>query len=57
VCLVDVVSCRRYPWDLRSSGKDLAYNHLPFALFNHVALFPRALWPRGIKVWRAHVCV
>lgn len=54
-----------YPWNLRTSGRDLAcvflfgfalkkqtcrrYNHLPFSLFNHVALFRPEHWPRGIK--------
>lgn len=38
-----------YPWDLRVSGKDLAYNHLPFSLFHHCAIFPKEYWPRSIK--------
>jgi len=37
-----------YPLDLRNSGKDLIPNHLTFFLFNHAAIFPRELWPRGI---------
>ncbi|MEM1609014.1 MAG: class I tRNA ligase family protein, partial [Ignisphaera sp.] len=37
-----------YPLDMRVSGKDLIPNHLTFFIFNHVALFPSSLWPRGI---------
>uniref|UniRef100_A0A7C5YZ89 Leucine--tRNA ligase n=1 Tax=Ignisphaera aggregans TaxID=334771 RepID=A0A7C5YZ89_9CREN len=37
-----------YPLDLRVSGKDLIPNHLTFFIFNHVALFPRELHPKGI---------
>jgi leucyl-tRNA synthetase len=37
-----------YPLDLRVSGKDLIPNHLTFFIFNHVALFPRELYPKGI---------
>jgi len=42
-----------YPFDLRSSGKDLIQNHLTFCLFNHVAIFPKELWPRafGVNGW------
>ncbi|KAF6749592.1 leucine-tRNA ligase [Ephemerocybe angulata] len=29
-----------YPFDIRSSAKDLVPNHLTFALYNHAALFP-----------------
>ncbi|MDI9619522.1 MAG: leucine--tRNA ligase [Candidatus Nezhaarchaeota archaeon] len=39
-----------YPVDLRGSGKDLVPNHLTFFLFQHVALFPQELWPRGVTV-------
>ncbi len=39
-----------YPVDLRGSGKDLVGNHLTFFIFQHVALFPRDLWPRAITV-------
>jgi leucyl-tRNA synthetase len=45
-----------YPWDVRTSGRDLAYNHLVFALFHHVAFFPPAQWPRSIKCC-AFLCV
>ncbi|MEM0500727.1 MAG: leucine--tRNA ligase [Ignisphaera sp.] len=37
-----------YPLDVRVSGKDLIPNHLTFFVFNHVALFPRKLYPKGI---------
>lgn len=39
-----------YPLDLRVSGKDLINNHLTFALYNHIALFPREYWPKSIRV-------
>jgi len=34
-----------YPFDLRVSGKDLIQNHLTFALYTHVALWPRDRFP------------
>ncbi|ADM28018.1 leucyl-tRNA synthetase [Ignisphaera aggregans DSM 17230] len=37
-----------YPLDLRVSGKDLIPNHLTFFIFNHVAIYPKAFYPRGI---------
>lgn len=37
-----------YGVDLRVSGKDLIKNHLTFYLYNHVAIFPKEHWPRGI---------
>jgi len=39
-----------YPVDLRVSAKELVPNHLSFFIFQHVALFPRELWPRAIGV-------
>lgn len=39
-----------YPLDLRVSGKDLINNHLTFAIYNHLALFPREYWPKSIRV-------
>ncbi|PCN50060.1 leucine--tRNA ligase [Candidatus Geothermarchaeota archaeon ex4572_27] len=39
-----------YPLDSRHSGRDLVWNHLAFMIFNHVAIFPRELWPRQIVV-------
>ncbi len=39
-----------YPFDIRSSGKDLVQNHLSFCLFNHAAIFPEKYWPRGLSV-------
>ncbi|KAJ3796995.1 hypothetical protein GGU11DRAFT_102136 [Lentinula aff. detonsa] len=38
-----------YPFDIRSSGKDLINNHLSFALYNHVAIFPPDKWPISIR--------
>lgn len=37
-----------YPVDFRNSGKDLVQNHLTFFMFNHVAVFPKEHWPKGI---------
>ncbi len=39
-----------YPFDIRSSGKDLVQNHLSFCLFNHAAIFPEKYWPKGFGV-------
>jgi leucyl-tRNA synthetase len=39
-----------YPLDSRHSGRDLIPNHLTYFIFNHVAIFPRELWPRQIVV-------
>ena len=39
-----------YPLDCRHSGRDLIPNHLTFMIFNHDAIFPHGLWPRGIVV-------
>ncbi|KAF8311791.1 leucine-tRNA ligase [Cantharellus anzutake] len=39
-----------YPLDLRSSGKDLIPNHLTFALYNHVALFPDEYRPQSFRI-------
>lgn len=39
-----------YPFDIRSSGKDLVQNHLSFSLFNHTAVFPEKYWPKGFSV-------
>jgi leucyl-tRNA synthetase len=38
-----------YPLDIRASGKDLIPNHLTFFIYCHVALFPRKMWPKGIR--------
>ncbi|GAN02209.1 leucyl-tRNA synthetase [Mucor ambiguus] len=38
-----------YPLDLRASGKDLIPNHLTFFMYNHTAIFPESMWPRGIR--------
>ncbi|MEM1526082.1 MAG: leucine--tRNA ligase [Ignisphaera sp.] len=37
-----------YPLDFRVSGKDLIPNHLTFFIFNHIAIYPSELLPRGI---------
>ncbi|MGQ0796381.1 MAG: leucine--tRNA ligase [Methanobacteriota archaeon] len=39
-----------YPFELRNTGKDLVQNHMTFCLFNHTALFPKELWPRGFGI-------
>ncbi|MDI3474517.1 MAG: leucyl-tRNA synthetase [Thermococcaceae archaeon] len=39
-----------YPLDWRCSAKDLIPNHLTFFIFNHVAVFDRKHWPKGIAV-------
>ncbi|MCP8322098.1 MAG: class I tRNA ligase family protein [archaeon] len=39
-----------YPLDSRHSGRDLVPNHLTFFIFNHVAIFPKELWPKQIVV-------
>ncbi|KAK7441730.1 cytosolic leucyl tRNA synthetase [Stygiomarasmius scandens] len=38
-----------YPFDIRSSGRDLINNHLTFALYNHVAIFPEDKWPLSMR--------
>lgn len=38
-----------YPVNLRNSAKELIPNHLTFFIFQHVAFFPRELWPTGIS--------
>jgi leucyl-tRNA synthetase len=37
-----------YPCDSRHSGADLVRNHLPFYIFNHVAIFEKKNWPKQI---------
>jgi leucyl-tRNA synthetase len=39
-----------YPLDSRNSGRDLVQNHLTYFIFNHVAIFPKPLWPRQVAV-------
>lgn len=39
-----------YPLDMRHSAKDLIPNHLSFFIFNHAAIFPEELWPKGIAI-------
>ncbi|KIJ34886.1 hypothetical protein M422DRAFT_262845 [Sphaerobolus stellatus SS14] len=38
-----------YPFDIRSSGKDLIPNHLTFSVYVHAALFPEKHWPLGMR--------
>lgn len=38
-----------YPFDVRSSGKDLIPNHLTFAVYNHAAIFPEKHWPLSMR--------
>jgi len=38
-----------YPFDIRSSAKDLIPNHLTFALYNHAALFPERQFPLSMR--------
>ncbi|THH28181.1 hypothetical protein EUX98_g6001 [Antrodiella citrinella] len=38
-----------YPFDIRSSGKDLIPNHLTFCIYVHAALFPEEKWPLSIR--------
>ncbi|THH16229.1 hypothetical protein EW146_g4378 [Bondarzewia mesenterica] len=38
-----------YPFDIRSSGKDLINNHLTFAIYNHAAIFPEDKWPLSMR--------
>ena len=39
-----------YPFDVRSSAKELVQNHLSFCLFNHTAIFPEKYWPEGFSI-------
>mmetsp|Transcript_3351 Transcript_3351/g.15833 ORF Transcript_3351/g.15833 Transcript_3351/m.15833 type:complete len:1059 (-) Transcript_3351:3429-6605(-) len=45
-----------YPLDLRVSGKDLVPNHLTFWIYNHVAIFPRAMWPKAVRA-NGHILI
>jgi leucyl-tRNA synthetase len=38
-----------YPFDVRSSGKDLINNHLSFAVYSHAAIFPESKWPLSMR--------
>jgi leucyl-tRNA synthetase len=38
-----------YPFDIRSSAKDLIPNHLTMALYNHVAVLPEDKWPLSMR--------
>jgi len=50
-----------YPMDLRVSGKDLVFNHLTMALYNHAAMWPAAgadgkLAPRADRMPQGYFC-
>jgi len=38
-----------YPFDIRSSGKDLIPNHLTFCVYNHATLFPEDKFPASMR--------
>ncbi|KAF9453511.1 leucyl-tRNA synthetase [Macrolepiota fuliginosa MF-IS2] len=38
-----------YPFNIRSSAKDLIPNHLTFALYNHAAIFPKDKFPLSMR--------
>jgi leucyl-tRNA synthetase len=38
-----------YPFDVRSSGKDLIPNHLSFCVYTHAALFDEKFWPLNMR--------
>ena len=38
-----------YPFDIRSSAKDLIPNHLTFCLYSHTALLPENKWPLSVR--------
>ncbi|KAG6864507.1 hypothetical protein C0991_009022 [Blastosporella zonata] len=38
-----------YPFDVRSSAKDLVPNHLTFCLYNHAAIFPTDKFPLSMR--------
>ena len=38
-----------YPFDIRSSGKDLIPNHLTFCIYTHAAMFPEEKWPLSMR--------
>lgn len=39
-----------YPLDINLGGKEHMTVHFPVFLFNHVAILPESMWPRGITV-------
>lgn len=43
--------CYWYPFDLRSSGKDLVPNHLTYSLYNHCAVWDGepSKWPKSMR--------
>ena len=39
-----------YPLDLNCGGKEHKSVHFPFFIYNHVGIFPRKHWPKGVFV-------
>lgn len=39
-----------YPVDMRVTARELVPNHIAFFIMNHVALFDRRFWPRGLSI-------
>jgi len=39
-----------YPFDLRTTGKDLVQNHMTFSIFHHVAIWDEDKWPHAFGV-------
>ncbi|MCW1301953.1 MAG: leucine--tRNA ligase [Candidatus Parvarchaeota archaeon] len=39
-----------YPVDMRVTAKELVPNHIAFFIMNHVALFKREFWPKGLSI-------
>ena len=37
-----------YPLDLNCGGKEHKSVHFPFFIYNHVGIFPKKYWPRGV---------
>eukprot|EP00922_Rhytidocystis_sp_ex-Travisia-forbesii_P018252 GHVS01027143.1.p1 GENE.GHVS01027143.1~~GHVS01027143.1.p1 ORF type:complete len:559 (+),score=62.85 GHVS01027143.1:252-1928(+) len=50
--------CFWYPMDMRTSGKDLIFNHLTMSLYNHAAVWKDnpSMWPRAMYC-NGHVMV
>ncbi len=39
-----------YPVDMRVTAKELLPNHIAFFIMNHVAIFGKDFWPRGLSI-------
>lgn len=44
------------PMDLRVSGKDLTANHLIMCIYNHIAILPKGMWPKGFRI-NGHIAI